>query len=347
MVEGKAMLSFIVPGKTEASAKRVFVLRTNGEAREGQAQDAATMTESKDEERMTLSWNETALLRYQITPMTAPIGGERFAASAFIDPLKTPAGFTVTQAQPGDHRHHLGLWWPWRYVEVDGRRFNSWELQHGQGYVYGRSIAEQSAGDVFAGFTTQSDVVDRTGEDGDRVVINEQTRVRMWRPGEQPAKGYYLDIVIDHTPAIDEPVDIVQYHYSGFCLRGTHVWDRTNSTILTSHGRQRDNSDNTRARWVHVQGKIEDNAAAGVVMMSHPDNPDHPEKLRTWNATQHNGSVFVNFNPVRDGTLRIEPGQTLTRRYRLFIYDGELPGEVAEQLWNDYAKPAKVEVQAK
>ena len=74
---------------------------------------------------------ETLMLAWQKTPLEKPAGGNKFAASAFLHPLCTPAGFQWTTIQPPDHLHHLGLWWPWKFIEVDGARYNCWEIQEG------------------------------------------------------------------------------------------------------------------------------------------------------------------------------------------------------------------------
>lgn len=306
----------------------------------------AIMGASLADEEFVLSHDDRELLRYQVTPMTNPTGGERFAGSAFIHPLNTPAGFNLTNANAGSHHlHHFGLWWPWKYVAVDGRRFNSWELQQGQGMVRGREIVSHTAGPAYTAFVARSDIIDRHNYDEEKVILHETVRVRQWQPMEQPAHGYLLDITIEHTPAVDKPVEIVRYRYSGFCIRGTRHWTNDNSTVLTSEGKDRDNSNATRARWVRVAGTTPDDGKAGLVMMTHPDNPDFPELLRTWNSRQHNGSIFINFNPVQQQSLTIAPDQTMTRQYRLFIYDGELTAAQADQLWQNYAKPVKTRVE--
>ena len=58
---------------------------------------------------------------YQAEPLSNPRGGDRFKGSNFVHPLKTPSGFVVTDAQPEDHLHHFGLWWPWKYIQVSER----------------------------------------------------------------------------------------------------------------------------------------------------------------------------------------------------------------------------------
>ncbi len=60
--------------------------------------------------------------------------------------------------------------------------------------------------------------------------------------------------------------------------------------------------------------------------------------LRTWDRGSENGAVFINFNPVQNKSWTFKPGQTYSRRYRVYVYDGTLSMEQAEVLWRQYAQ---------
>ena len=62
-----------------------------------------------NEQKLIIRQGQVEQLGYQAQPLGEPVGGDKFKASNFIHPLKTPLGFTVTQAQPEDHLHHFGL----------------------------------------------------------------------------------------------------------------------------------------------------------------------------------------------------------------------------------------------
>jgi hypothetical protein len=87
---------------------------------------------------------------------------------------------------------------------------------------------------------------------------------------------------------------------------------------------------------VRIEGAAKENSTAGVLMMSRPDNHNFPERLRTWDSKTHNGAIFINFNSVQDKPWQLLPGKQYTRRYRLFIYDGSISAEQAEDLWQKY-----------
>jgi hypothetical protein len=215
-------------------------------------------------------------------------------------------------------------------IKVDGREIITWELQKGEGLIQAKGALPTDSG-----FIAKSDYIDRTAPDGPLVVLNETTRVDVGDLKIPSADGYYLDIKITHRCATELPVEISKYRYSGFSIRASKHWNKDNSTILTSEGRGRYEANYTRALWIQVQGDVPMAGKAGIIMMGHPTNHAHPELLRTWDK-QENGAVFVNFNPVQEASWNFEPEKAYTRRYRVYIYDGEISKEQADRLWEEY-----------
>ncbi len=277
------------------------------------------------------------LLVYQSKPLVSPIGGSAFKGSNFIHPLRTPSGFDVTDIQPSDHLHHFGLWWPWKYVKIDGRKIICWELQKNQGLIQGRRITDHKNDVDGASFTAESVYIDRTAPAKPLEFLNETTVIKVSKVVESPARGYFVDIDISQSCATELPVEIVNYRYSGFAFRGTGKWTKDNSTVLTSENKSRKDSNNSRAKWVRIQGDSGVGKTAGVVIMGYSENREHPERLRTWNETSaHNGAVFINFNPVQLKPWKFTPGNDYIRKYRLFVYDGKVSEDQADKLWKDY-----------
>ena len=110
--------------------------------------------------------------------------------------------------------------------------------------------------------------------------------------------------------------------------------------MLTSEGKTRDNTDNTKAKWIIVYGSLPENDEGGILMLSHPYNFNHPEPLRIWdkNANSGRGDVFANFAPTKDKDWLLEPGKTYTLRYRLVIFNGKMDAVKAESAWKSFAK---------
>ena len=286
-----------------------------------------------DASKLHVRVNGKELVSYQAKPLSNPRGGDTFAGSDFIHPLKTPSGFIVTDIQPDDHLHHFGLWWPWKYLETEGRKVLCWELQEGDGL-----IQAQDGNLTPDGFTAKSVYVDRRCPDGPRTLLDETVTVRLSQVVDTPTRGYHLDVEVIHEVATGRPITVLVNRYSGFTLRGTSHWDSRNSSILTSEGRDRDNSNCSRAKWVRVEGDAKDGNTAGVLLMSRTDNHDHPELLRTWDTGTNNGAIFINFNPVQEKSWVFEPGEQYTRDFRAFVYDGTLSPEDAEKMWKHYIR---------
>jgi hypothetical protein len=283
------------------------------------------------ESQVTIPVGDEALVTYQAAPLEDPVGGEQFKGSNFIHPLKTPSGFVVTDSQPKDHAHHFGLWWPWKFIEHDGRKILCWELQRGEGIVRAESHETTENGLI-----AESVYIDRKAPGGAATRINETTEITVSDVVDTPASGYFLDLAIHHEVAGDQPITISKYRYSGFGYRGTALWDINNSTLLTSEGKTRADANGATAQWISAEGSNGKGGSAGVLMMGHPNNHSHPEKLRTWNK-HYNGAIFVNFNPVMSAPWTLEPGKTYTRKYRVFVYDGALSRADADWLWQQYA----------
>jgi hypothetical protein len=83
----------------------------------------------------------------------------------------------------------------------------------------------------------------------------------------------------------------------------------------------------------------------GALMLSHPENYNHPEPLRVWPEDQYGrGDLFVNFATTKTTDWTFEPGKTYTLKYQLIVYDGKMEVASAEQAWNQFAKPLQYQL---
>lgn len=290
-------------------------------------------TTARTEGRIEVSHRGRPVFAWQKEPLGSPKGGaEKFAASAFVHPLRTPGGFVCTAIQPDDHLHHFGLWWPWKFIEVEGRQYNCWEIQEGQGAHVARDAKRVEGDDNPAWEFLNEMVVKKPGE-RPRTAIREKARVASRVDGD----ALLLDIAIDQEAA-GPPVTIVEYRYSGFSWRGPLAWNKDNSRMTTSEGKGRDDANGTTARWVVVSGPA-DTGEASVLMMSAAEKlAGGPEKLRVWDASGMNGNPFVNFNPVMEMPLPLDADHPAVakRKYRLVVADHRIDAAEAEDAWRKW-----------
>ncbi len=266
---------------------------------------------------------------WQSTPLASPKGGGTFAGSAFLHSLRTPSGFEWTTIQPPDHLHHFGLWWPWKYIEVDGEKYNCWEIQEGQGAHVARSAKPLAPGPDKLEWEFLNETVIKKPGAAPLTAILETARVGLTTSGD----AQVLDISIAQKTA-DSPVKIVEYRYSGFSWRGPASWNKDNSKMTTSEGKGRDDANGTVARWVVVSGATP-NGSASVLMMSAAESP---EKLRVWGSKNHNGAPFVNFNPVMQSPQPLDDAHPAVsnRKYRVIAADHTIHAAEAEAEWKKW-----------
>lgn len=278
---------------------------------------------------------DTVIFGWQEKPLAKPAGGAKFAGSAFVHPLRTPSGFEVTTIQPADHLHHFGLWWPWKYIETGGQKYNCWEIQEGQGAHTATTVKtlRQSPNPKWElGSVT---VIKKPGAEP-VAAIRETAEVAL----EIRDDATVLDISI-RQKAADAAVKIVEYRYSGFSWRGPESWNKTNSSMTTSDGKDRDHANGTAARWVVVSGPTPTGSASVLMMSAASATAGTPEKLRVWDSTNHNGSPFANFNPVMEKPLPLDEAHPAVshRKYRVIAADHTIDAAAAETEWKNWTKP--------
>lgn len=265
--------------------------------------------------------------------MAGPKGGEKFAGSAFIHPLRTPGGFVCTAIQPADHLHHLGIWWPWKFVEVDGKKFNIWEIQEGQGAHVARSVKQLSNGPDKAEWEFRNETLVKHKDADPKVVVYETAHVTLTQRGDATV----LDIIL-RQKAVDAPVTIAAYRYSGFSWRGPESWNKDNSTMLTSAGKGRDDANGSPGRWVAVSGRTPDGTSSVLILSAAEKLAGTPENLRVWDSKSQNGAPFVNFNPVQQKALPLDEAHPAVshRSYRIIAADRAMDTATAEAEWKKW-----------
>jgi hypothetical protein len=290
--------------------------------------ETQTRVEVRDGDKLVFGW--------QKGPLEEPKGGDKFKASAFVHPLCTPSGFGLTQIQPGDHLHHFGVWWPWKLLEVEGKKYVTWELQKGEGRhrAVAAKVSGKSDDEVVLVVGNRHEI---KGADGYKSVLTEQTTLKLGRLGED---AYQLDIAIRQEPfegAAGEVV-VAAYRYSGFSWRGLAGWNKDNSRMRTSEGHDRNNANHQPARWVMVDGEAPDGRATMLMMSAAGMKDGETELLRVWTDKMHHGAPFVNFNPVVKESFPLTDPVVAARRYRLVVADREITPEEAEKLWQAWKK---------
>ncbi|MFO7445167.1 MAG: DUF6807 family protein, partial [Ignavibacteriaceae bacterium] len=197
-------------------------------------------------------------------------------------------------------------------------------------------------GPLFSGFNALQEHVVFKKDGSEKIALNESFKVKVYPVNNQDY--FIVDIESELSCAGESPVVLLEYRYGGIGWRTTEKWDRYNSEVITSDGKTRKDADGSLARWFMVQGEI-DVDYAGVVMMSYPDNYNHPEPLRIWPEDMYDrGDMFANFSPTKNKDWNLEPGKKYLLKYRLLVYNGKFDKDKADIAWQYFAVPPVVTV---
>lgn len=283
---------------------------------------------------------DAEVLRYRHGPSGVPDGVNPVfeRVGGYLHPVRSPGGAVLTRIQPPDHYHHYAVWNPWTQTEIEGRTVDFWNLKKEQGTVRSTGIIETNAGEDTGGFRVGLEHIDKTGPEGPRPVLQEEWHVEARRRTGDGAVQL-VDFISRISPCAGIPVRVKAYRYQGFTFRGRADWDETNLELVTSAGKGQADANGTPAHWVLIDGPTEVAAGrSGILFLSHPENPGHPEELRIWPVGANKGkeNAFVNFNPAQTRDLPFHPGTTYTFRYRLLLHDGKRDAQWADEQWRAY-----------
>lgn len=332
-----ARLWFLLPEKLPANQEQVYKIIS------GQPTQSPLVQIKMDCKTLTLSQGCRKALQYYYGEMEPPEGDtELYTRSGFFHPIWTPGGKVLTRIHPFDHVHHMGFWLPWTNTEFEGRHVDFWNVDDSLGTVRFVKFNDVTTGPVFGGFEALQHHLDVKAPEGEKVVLNELRDVRVWNTNDPDDRFSVWDVTSTQTCASSSPLLLHQYRYGGMGFRGPASWTPRNSNYLTSEGKTRKDGNGTRARWFIIYGKT-DEGHAGILLMSHPDNHEHPEPLRIW----PDGDIFCGFCPVVVNEWLLEPGKDYVRKYRAVAYDGKMTAEEAEQFWQDWVNAPRVETKLK
>jgi len=339
-------LHWIITGTLPAGQTRTYELVA------GEARAERVVKATQDDKFLVVSVGDAKVLQYHHAMWPAPKGVARipdaklplYDHSAFIHPLWSPKGNVLTDINPPDHLHHMGIWMPWTHTKYEGRMVDFWNVGDGTGTVRFSKFLGKTTGPVFGGFQAEQDHVALRTSKGEQTILKEVWDVRVYNVGG-PETGYWLvDFQSTQRCVAELPLIQEEYRYGGLGFRATRQWKGPEADYLTSEGKTRKDGNGTRARWCDSYGQI-DGQWEGVTFFSNPKNFRHPEPMRLWpEPTNH---IFFNFCPSVAGEWEMKPGEDHVFRYRWYVHEGKPDVEQIERIWRDYAEPPQVKVQFK
>jgi len=259
--------------------------------------------------------------------------------AGYLHPVRSPSGAIVTGDYPANHPHHHGIWTPYTKAVFQGRATDFWNMQSKKGEEQWHGGGRLWSGEVYGGFEAEMHMNDLSGPKPITALLDRWS-VTAYAIPHAPKPMRVFDLTTTQTCATNDPLELPEYHYGSFGLRGPESWDgKDGARFLTSEGiSDRKKGDGTRARWCYLGGKTSA-GLSGTAVLGFPDNFRFPMPLRL-----HPDMPYFSIVPQKLGAFSIQPGKPYVTRYRFVVTDGEPDAKLFDACWNSLAHPAVVSV---
>jgi len=241
----------------------------------------------------------------------------------YLHPLRSASGKIVTRMYPmeivegesRDHPHHQGLWFT--HGNVNGVDY--WARTKEKGEVRLKKVVDLKSGKKSGSITAQFEWINPKGE----AVLREDRTMKFY---SHPTLRYF-DVDLKLT-AIQKAV-FGDTKEGTFAIRLAEPLIEKNGTgkMVNAEGAEGEkNVWGKRSPWVDYAGELQ-GEKLGIAILDHPSNPKHPT---FWHARAYGlfaANIFGEHDfygdKQRDGSVTLEPGQSLRFRYRVIIHPGD------------------------
>jgi hypothetical protein len=262
---------------------------------------------------MALVFNEVPESELSIADGNRPILTYRYNAELYkpyFHPIHAPNGLIVTDDAPEDHVHHRGVCFAWG--DVNG--INYWAETNCEASLRGRIVhrefREKSVSSTYARFVVVNDWV----APGGTKPLEETRHVTV----HQPQPDYQaIDFQFDLRAQATDVVMGTPPAYHGLCYRAGEMEYRK---VVNAESRLGESEVNGRAsKWCALNGVVSDEAI-GVAIFDHPSNSRHPTQF----FAMDDAFGFISTSFAYDEPYTIPAGETLSLKYRVLVYLGDL-----------------------
>ncbi len=242
--------------------------------------------------------------------------------SCYVHPLYGPHGEILTDDFPADHLHHRGVSMMWPRMKVGDRPVDHWHID-GIRTLNERVAMEHEDGNAILVAENAWTLDDGT------VVARETTR---WAVHPSTDWGRTIDVSATITAGA-EPITLQgaapPKGYGGHLIR---FGPRTGEVITTDQGVIDGDRDRLPFRWADYSATFKGaHAASGITMIPDPAGEDYPP---SWQL-RHYGILGMSWPGL--GQYVIEPGESITRSYRLWIHRGPAAGSACTA-WSNWMR---------
>lgn len=274
------------------------------------------------------------------------------ANKPYLHPLRSASGKIVTRNFPmelvegerRDHPHHRGLW----FTHGDVNGVDYWTNENSQKRPITGRIVLKKVGDLKDGkksgwIAAIFDWLDPAGNP----ILTETRRMVFY--AEPNLRTIDLDIIL---APVGSKVTFGDTKEGTLGIRlapsleedskGAPAAPKRTGHMVNAEGAQGEKEVwGKRSPWVDYSGEV-DGEKLGIAVLDHPANPGHPTywHVRGYGLFAANpfGAREFERDKTKDGSITVEPGQTLRFRYRVIIHPGDARSAGIAGLWEKYAK---------
>ena len=323
----------------------------NGDKKAENGEFSVQLTHNEDQQRVDILIDGQAFTSYLYTDTIPDL------KKTVLFPIYSAKGSLITRGYPldtrpaerTDHPHHIGLWL--NYGDVNGIDF--WghsnatpvEQSNRMGTIRHQQIKEVKSGSESGSLEVKVNWLDFQNQ----AMLKEETRF-VFAGGDDWRR---IDRITTLT-ALDEKMIFNDTKEGMMAIRVhralEHPSDQTeveklDNTGVSGHYLNSEGTEGTdvwgkRAKWVELSGMIADEKVS-VIILDHPENVGHPTY---WHAR---GYGLFAANPLGQETfskgeesmnLTLNPGQSVTFKYRMLILTGQIEPTAINEEFNKYIK---------
>lgn len=299
---------------------------------------AAKLRVVESDDTIVVQDGDQAIMTYNKVSPPVPAGlKDVFERSGCLHPVCSPSGQSVTAMFAEDHPHQQGIFSAWVRTTYDGETIDFWNLGGRTGRVlHEKVVAIQAEGDQ-VGF--EVDLIHRKETEPKVDVLRER-----WKITAYPTDGTYrcFDLQSQQTLIAPQPLQVNEYHYGGFAVRGPVRWvneaknqdQREPNGFVNDSGSDRKKGNHEPARWVSMWGEI-DGKPVSITVLSDPKNFRAPQPARI-----HPTKPYFCFAPCVDGEFVIDADHPYQAHYRYLITDAKPDPKWLDQQWEAWSAEA-------
>jgi hypothetical protein len=252
----------------------------------------------------------------------------------FFYPVNGRDGISLTEfGKPhdptGSHAHHYSLWIA--HANVDGHDF--WSEKGG--LIVHDGFDELEDGPVFCRIVQKLRWVFENTD-----VLHERRIIRFYA---RAADCRIVDLEMEFMPAAARPVQLGKTNFGFLAARVAQSLSPFDGggEILNSLGdRNEQRAHMKHADWIDQSGPILPNKWAGVAILDHPQNLNHPTAFHCRN----DGWAGAAFN--LEQPYEIQSGTPLRLKYRVLLHEGNAAEAQIARRYKDYSAVPVIEVGA-